>query len=78
MNKPIVDGLERDLAGKAAVVRLDIMSSLGLQTAITYGVRGVPTLIVVDGQGEPVLTQISLIRPGAVKDQVDALLAQTP
>lgn len=73
-----MDGLERDLVGKAAVVRLDITTPLGLQAAVTYGVRGVPTLMVVNGQGEPALTQISLIRPGAVKDQVDVLLAHPP
>lgn len=76
MNKPIVDGLERDLAGKAKVVHLDITTPLGQQAAAAYGVWGVPTLIVVDGQGKPALTQISLIRAGAVKGQVDELLAQ--
>ncbi|MCB0194443.1 MAG: hypothetical protein KDJ65_21010 [Anaerolineae bacterium] len=76
MNKPIVDGLESDLEGKAELVRLDIMTSVGRQAASMYGVRGTPTLIVVDGQGEPTLVQMSLVRPGPVKNQIEQLLAQ--
>lgn len=77
LNKPIVDGLEQDLNGKATVLRLDITSRLGRQAAASYGVRGTPTLIVVDGQGQPVLTQVALVRPGPVKNQVEALIAAT-
>lgn len=76
MNKPIVDGLERDLADKAEVVRLDVTTQLGQQAAAKYGVRGTPTLIVIDGQGQPVLTQFALVRPGPVNEQIDTLLAQ--
>lgn len=71
-----MDGLERDLTGKAMVMRLDVTTPLGRRAAANYGVRGTPTLIVVDGEGEAVLTQVSLIRPGAVKSQVDELLAK--
>ncbi|MCB0191546.1 MAG: hypothetical protein KDJ65_06335 [Anaerolineae bacterium] len=76
MNKPIVDGLERDLADKAEVVRLDVTTQLGQWTAAKYGVRGTPTLIVVNGQGQPVLTQITLVRPVPIKEQIDMLLTQ--
>ena len=76
MAKPIVDGLEKDLAGKAPVHRFNVLSRIGRQAAVHYGVRGTPTLIVVDGQGEMVLSQIGIIRPGAVRDKVDELLAQ--
>ncbi|MCB0211678.1 MAG: hypothetical protein KDJ52_20235 [Anaerolineae bacterium] len=77
MNKPIVDGLESDLSGQAEVVRLDIMTAVGRQAASMYGVRGIPTLMVVDGQGEPILIQMSLVRPGPIKKQIEQLLAQT-
>lgn len=71
-----MDGLERDLAGKAEVVRLDVTTQVGQRAAATYGVRGTPTLIVIDGQGQPVLTQMALVRPGPIKAQIDTLLAQ--
>ena len=72
-----MDGLARDLDGKATVLRLDVLSPLGRQAAASFGVRGTPALIILDGQGAPVLTQHSLVRPWAVKRQVEALLGQT-
>ena len=46
-----MDGLERDLADKADVVRLDTTDKLGLQIARRYSVSGLPTLLVFDGDG---------------------------
>jgi thiol-disulfide isomerase/thioredoxin len=72
--KPIVDGLENKLEGQANVVRLDIMSSLGRQAAGHFGVRGLPTLLLVDGNGEVVLSQVGIIRSGPVQDSVEQLV----
>ena len=74
MAKPIVDGIERDLEGRARVVRLGVMSSLGSQTARQYGVRGVPTLIVFDGNGQPVGQSVGMPDRDAVVAQVNSLL----
>ncbi len=49
--KPIVDGIEKDLRGKAEVVRLNMLSRLGREIASRYGVPAVPTLVVLDGDG---------------------------
>jgi hypothetical protein len=38
-------------------------------------VRAVPTLVVVDGEGQVTLTQVGLIRPAPVQAQVDALIS---
>jgi thioredoxin-related protein len=72
-----VDGLERDLKGKSAVLRLDVLSQSGRQAASHFGVRGVPTLLVVDGNGAPVLTQVGWLQPAEVQAQVDRLLSQS-
>jgi len=72
--KPIVDGLEKQLAGKAEVVRLDVMSDVGRAAAARYGVRGLPTLVLVDGHGQPVYNQAGIVRPGPVIEQVDTVL----
>jgi thioredoxin-like negative regulator of GroEL len=69
-----VDGLERKLAGKASVIRLDLMSQVGRQAAARFGVRAVPTLLVVNGDGQVVLTQVGIVRPGDVQAQVDGLM----
>ena len=70
MAKPIVDGLEKKLADKATVIRLDVMSQVGRQAAAYYGVRGIPTLVVVDGNGQSVYSQVGILRPAQVVEQV--------
>ena len=57
MAKPVVDGLERDLEGQAQVLRLSVMDSVGGAAARRYGVRAVPTFVLLDGQGQVVLVQ---------------------
>jgi hypothetical protein len=47
-----VDGLERELEGRARVVRLSAFSKVGQEVAQRYAVRGVPTFLIFDGQGE--------------------------
>ncbi len=69
-----MDGLGRDLQGKATVLRLDVTSEVGGRAAALFGVRAVPALVVVDGGGQAVLNQAGLLRPNDVLAQVDALL----
>ncbi len=72
-----MDGLERDLKGKSAVLRLDVTSQLGREVGAHFGVRGVPTLLVVDGNGQVVLTQVGLLQPAKVQARVDQLLSES-
>lgn len=73
MAKPVVDGIERSLAGSGTrVARLSAMSREGAALAGRYGVRGLPTLIVFDGQGQPVLTEVGRLRRDAVLDAIAA------
>ena len=60
MAKPVVDGLERDLEGRAQVLRLSVMDSVGGEIAGRYGVRGVPTFVLLDGEGQVVLVQAGM------------------
>lgn len=68
-----MDGLEKNLNGQANVVRLDIMSGLGRQAAGHFGVRGLPTLLLVDGNGQVVLAQAGIIRSGPVQAKIKQL-----
>ncbi len=52
-----MDRLEQDLAGQAQVLRLSVMDDVGSELALRYRVRSVPTVMLLDGQGEVVLTQ---------------------
>jgi len=72
---PVVDRIETQLDGKAEVIRLDVMSSVGRQAAAAYGVRGVPSLVVVDGNGETAYGRYGVPMPGTVVEEVDKLLA---
>jgi thioredoxin-related protein len=68
-----VDRLERDLEGEARVLRLSAFSSVGRQLAARYGVRGVPTFLVFDGDGEMVHYQVGRLDANWIKSEMDAL-----
>ena len=53
MAKPAVDGLERDLADRAKVVRLNVADDTGQRLASRYGLSAVPTFIAFRA-GQPV------------------------
>ncbi len=57
MAKPIVNGIEKDLQGRAPVVRLNMLSAQGQQLAQRFDVKGLPTLLVLDGSGKVIHRQ---------------------
>jgi thioredoxin-related protein len=71
--KPVVDRLERDLAGEAHVLRLSAISGVGRQLAGRYGVRGVPTFLLFDGSGEMVHYQVGRLDANRVKVEIEML-----
>jgi thioredoxin-related protein len=71
--KPVVDGIERDLEGEAEVLRLGVTKGVGRELAIRYGVRGVPTLVLLDGNGNVVLKQAGLPRRAEIVAAVEQL-----
>ena len=75
ISKPIVDGLEQDLTNQVELIRLDILSETGRSAAGLYGVRSVPTLMVVDGQGQIAFQTAGIpTDPGQVRDAALALV----
>jgi thiol:disulfide interchange protein len=68
--KPVVDGIERDLQDQAPVLRINVRDAAGSQLAMRFGVRGVPTLVV--WQGEEVLRLVGRI------DKQTVVQAATP
>jgi thioredoxin-related protein len=71
--KPVVDRLERDLAGQASVLRLSLWSSVGRELAARYGVRGVPTFLLFDGTGELVHHQVGRLDSDQVKTEIEKI-----
>jgi thiol-disulfide isomerase/thioredoxin len=60
MAKPVVDGIEKDLEGQVKVIKLDVQGDVGGQAAQRYGVYSIPTLIVLDGNGQVQDKQIGI------------------
>ncbi len=56
--KPAYDRIERDLGDRVQFLRLSVVEGAGRELAVRYGVRSLPTLIVLDGNGQVVLEQI--------------------
>lgn len=76
MAKPVVGGLEREMEGQAQVLRLNVTDSVGGQLAARYSVRGVPTFVLLDGDGQVVLTQVGMPKRGEILTAVKELTSQ--
>jgi thioredoxin-related protein len=68
-----VDRLERDLKGRAEVLRLSAWSAVGRELAARYGVRGVPTFLLFDGSGEILYHKVGRLDADAVKADLKSL-----
>jgi thioredoxin-like negative regulator of GroEL len=53
---PIVDGLASEFSGRAAVEKLDADQQENVQLQADYGVRGHPSFVFLDADGEAVQT----------------------
>ena len=49
--QPIVDGLEKQYAGKLTIIRVNIQSAAGQALAPNYGFQYTPTFIFFDASG---------------------------
>jgi thioredoxin-related protein len=68
--KPAVSRLEKELGSQASVVRLDLLSSIGRAAGGQFGIRAVPTFLLLDGQGNTVYHQAGRIDAMKVTDLV--------
>jgi thioredoxin-related protein len=74
--KPVVDRLENELESQAEVIRVNVMSGLGMTLARRYGVRATPTLLVFDGAGKVVYAQAGVPHRDAIHAAVAELAAK--
>jgi thioredoxin-related protein len=61
-----VDRLEQQLDGQAEVIRVNLMSQMGMTLARRYGVRASPTMLVFDGAGNVVYSQAGIPNATAI------------
>ncbi len=72
MIAPIVDELSGEYDGQMDFAKLDVDSNP--KTAMNYGVRGIPTLLIFKG-GQPVEQIVGAVPKGALKRKIDSTLA---
>ena len=68
-----MDRLERDLKGRAQVLRISAWSTVGRQLVARYGVRGVPTFVLFDGTGQIIDSQVGRLDAERVKEKIMSL-----
>lgn len=71
MIAPIIEDLATDYEGKAKVGKLDVDSNQ--QTAIKYGVRSIPTVLIIKN-GQVVDTIIGALPKAAFVEKLEAVL----
>ncbi|MFN8634081.1 MAG: hypothetical protein U0893_09515 [Chloroflexota bacterium] len=68
----MVDGLERDLEGRARVVRLNVAEPVGAEAQRRFGTAKVPAIIVLGRDGAQVYrTEGKVPRRQAILDAID-------
>jgi hypothetical protein len=60
--KPVVDGIEQDVAGRALVLRVDLTTAPGARIGARFGVEFTPTFVLLDRRGVALDTLRSLDR----------------
>ena len=73
-----MDGLEADLTGRATVLRIDFLSSVGRQLAGQHDISVIPGLLLFDGEGNLMIRQQGLIKAGEIRDAVLRLDQEAP
>jgi hypothetical protein len=76
--KPVVDRIEEQLTGEAQVLRLDVLSEAGREAIDQYGIRGLPTLLILDGCGQVVATYSGVPSAEQVVETVRLMPSCTP
>ena len=68
--KPVVDGLEQELGGRLAIIRVDIQSAAGRELAPEFDFRYTPTFIFFDAQGVELWREVGSLDPQRVRDSL--------
>lgn len=72
MIAPIVEDLANEYDGKVKFAKVDVDSNP--KTATSYGIRGIPTLLIFKG-GQPVGQIVGAVAKSALKSRLDEALA---
>ena len=68
-----MDRLENRLKGQADLLRLSAWGEVGRQLSARYGIRGVPTFLLFDGEGNVVHYQVGRLDSEQVLAEIETL-----
>ena len=71
--KPIVNGIAKDLKGKAEVLRFDMLTKAGREVANRFDVKSAPTVVVLDASNDVVFRHSGLPSRKTVVSKVTAI-----
>ena len=69
---PLVDELAEEFEGKVKFTKLDVDSNP--KTATSYGIRGIPTLLIFNG-GQPVDQVVGAVSKSVLKQRLEQAVA---
>lgn len=69
---PLIEGISEDMEGKLKVVKVNI--DLNPETPQSYGVRGIPTLMIFK-DGKPAATKVGSIPKSSLYEWVESIIA---
>lgn len=70
---PVVDGIERQHAGKLIVVRINVQDTAAQPWLARYAFRLTPTFILLDGHGDEAWRSVGSINPDQVAEKLKGL-----
>ena len=68
--KPVVDGIEREFAGRLKVIRLNVQDPAGEALSQEYGFQYTPTFILLDGDGQEIWRSVFVIEPAQLRSRL--------
>jgi thiol-disulfide isomerase/thioredoxin len=61
--RPVVDRIEREYQGRLDVLRVNAQDDLGALLSARFDLRGTPTFLLFDSDGDEVLRSVGVIDP---------------
>ena len=72
--EPVIEALKEQYGKDVVFVKVDVGTQDGRALAVEYGIRGIPHIIMIKGQGEVVYNQVGSRSGDDLRVYLDRLL----
>lgn len=72
--QPIVNGLEAEFSGQVAFHRLNVEEPEPTQIQQQYGLRGHPSVVVLDAAGQPTAQFVGVVEVERLREALTAVI----